>query len=125
MSELTLTKIRFRNSVWEGRIAGAPTTGKRPRIEVTHLDQPVDGVELVEGTDSTFWTLTVPVPEYAIADGVQTFLIRDVDADAKLGSFTIIAGESVPDDLRAEVELLRAELDMLKRAFRRHCLETM
>jgi hypothetical protein len=29
------------------------------------------------------------------------------------------------DDLRAEVDLLRAELDMLKRAFRRHCLETM
>jgi hypothetical protein len=28
------------------------------------------------------------------------------------------------DDLRAEVDLLRAELDMLKRAFRRHCLET-
>ena len=25
----------------------------------------------------------------------------------------------------AEVELLRAELDMLKRAFRLHCLETM
>jgi hypothetical protein len=26
--------------------------------------------------------------------------------------------------LRAEVDLLRAELDMLKRAFRRHCVET-
>ncbi|SDE05279.1 hypothetical protein [Ruegeria marina] len=124
MTDLSLTKIRFRNSVWEGRIAGAPTTGKRPDIKVSHLDQPVPGVELKEGTDSTFWTLTIPIPDEAIADGVQTFLIWDAAADVKLGSFTIIAGESVPDDLRAEVELLRAELDMLKRAFRRHCLET-
>ena len=41
-----------------------------------------------------------------------------------LGDFTLMAGDAVADDLRAEVELLRAELDMLKRAFRRHCLET-
>ncbi|HCE71073.1 hypothetical protein KQ247_08205 [Ruegeria pomeroyi] len=124
MSDLTLTKIRLRNGAWEGRLTGAPTTGKRPDIRVTHLDQPVPDVELVEGTDSSFWTLTIPVPDYAIADGVQTFLIVDGETETKLGDFTLIAGESVPDDLRAEVELLRAELDMLKRAFRRHCLET-
>ena len=29
------------------------------------------------------------------------------------------------DDNSDAVEMLRAELDMLKRAFRRHCLETM
>lgn len=124
MSDLTLTKIRLRNGVWEGRLTGAPTTGKRPDIRVTHLDLPVPDVELVEGTDSSFWTLTIPVPDYAVADGVQTFLIVDGETDTKLADFTLIAGESVPDDLRAEVELLRAELDMLKRAFRRHCLET-
>jgi hypothetical protein len=28
------------------------------------------------------------------------------------------------EDIRAEVDLLRAELDLLKRAFRRHCSET-
>ena len=46
------------------------------------------------------------------------------DWEEVLGSFTLIAGEALGDDLRAEVSLLRAELDMLKRAFRRHCLET-
>ena len=51
-------------------------------------------------------------------------MIIDADANVKLGDFTLIAGEPLADDLRAEVELLRAELDMLKRAFRRHCLET-
>ena len=37
---------------------------------------------------------------------------------------TIVTGVAMEDDVRAEIDLLRAELDMLKRAFRRHCLET-
>ena len=125
MSTLTLTKIRFRNGKWEGRIGNAPDTGARPDLRVLHLDQPVEGVVLSEGNSGTEWNLTIPVPDHAIADGVQTFLISDGATDSKLGDFTLIAGEAVADDLRAEVELLRAELDMLKRAFRRHCLETM
>ena len=32
--------------------------------------------------------------------------------------------EELDDDIRAEVDLLRAELDMLKSAFRRHSVET-
>lgn len=67
----------------------------------------------------------MPIPAEAVADGVQTFVIFDAAGSTRLGDFTLIAGEAVSDDLRAEVELLRAELDMLKRAFRRHCLETM
>jgi len=52
-------------------------------------------------------------------------LVEDGKTGGKLGSFTVIAGEALGDDIRAEMDLLRAELDMLKRAFRRHCLETM
>jgi hypothetical protein len=55
---------------------------------------------------------------------VQVFLINDAATGETLDSFTIITGEPLEDDIRAEVELLRAELDMLKRAFRRHCVET-
>lgn len=124
MTELTLTKIRMRNGAWEGRLTGVPTTGKRPSIRVTYLDQHIEDFELSEGSDSSFWDLKITIPQHAIADGVQTFLIYDQDTDTKLGDFTLIAGEAISDDLRAEVELLRAELDMLKRAFRRHCLET-
>lgn len=124
MSDLTLTKIRMRNRRWEGRVTGASTSGARPDIRVSYLDRPVDGVELTEGPQPGVWDLAVPVPEEAIADGVHTILIYDGASDAKLGNFTLIAGEAVGDDLRAEVDLLRAELDTLKRAFRRHCLET-
>jgi len=125
MSELTLTKIRMRNGRWEGRLTGAPTSGARPEIRVTYLDQPVEDVALSEADEPGAWDLAVPVPDHAVADGVHCFLILDAASGDKLGDFALIGGEAVSDDLRAEVELLRAELDMLKRAFRRHCLETM
>lgn len=125
MSNLTLTKIRLRNGIWEARIKTPKDSEARPDIRVTYLDSPVEAVKLTEGTEEGLWNLSVPVPAQAVADGVHSFLIFDGADDTKLGDFTLIAGETVADDLRAEVELLRAELDMLKRAFRRHCLETM
>ena len=125
MSNLTLTKIRLRNGTWEGRIGGADTGDEPPDIRVTFLDQPVEGVDLQVGDGAGIWNLSIPVPGHAVADGVHTILILNGADDTKLGDFTLLAGEAMADDLRAEVELLRAELDMLKRAFRRHCLETM
>lgn len=124
MSSLQLTKIRFRNGTWEGRLSSASASAERPGITVMFQDQPVQDVQLHEGERDGEWTLRVPVPAEAVADGVQTFVIFDDAGNSRLGDFTLIAGEAVADDLRAEVELLRAELDMLKRAFRRHCLET-
>ncbi|WP_424985620.1 hypothetical protein [Microbulbifer sp. S227A] len=123
MSDLTLTKTRFAQGHWEGRVSG-PARGARPRIEVRHLDQVVEGVELTEGSAPGQWNLVVPVPGWALSDGIQTFVILDASRDAKLGEFALIAGDAAADNLRAEVDLLRAELDMLKRAFRRHCRET-
>ncbi|MBY6066063.1 hypothetical protein KUW17_04875 [Leisingera aquaemixtae] len=125
MSSLTLTKIRFRNGIWEGKISNAPASGAKPDITVMFQDQPVGSVILTEGQTEGDWLVAIPVPAEALADGVQTFVIFDAADSTRLGDFTLIAGEAVSDDLRAEVELLRAELDMLKRAFRRHCLETM
>jgi len=125
MSNLTLTKIHIRNSTWVGRVHSDDDSGTRPDVRVTYLDQPVDSVDLQEGDGVGIWDLSIPVPSHAVTDGVQTFLIIDGASDTKLGDFTLIAGEGMADDMRAEVELLRAELDMLKRAFRRHCLETM
>ena len=120
MSDLTLTRTRLRHGVWEGQITGA----KKPEVQVTYLDRPVEGVTLTDSAEPGIWELSVTVPPEAISDGVQTFVIADVATGTRLGDFTLIAGEANADDLRAEVELLRAELDMLKRAFRRHRVET-
>ncbi|UWQ91790.1 hypothetical protein QEZ52_19445 [Aliisedimentitalea scapharcae] len=125
MTDLTLTKIRFRNGKWEGRLEGTQDTGVKPSVRVTCLDRPVETVTLEDGETGKTWKLTITIPSEAIADGVQTFLIFDTDTDTKLGTFNLIGGDPAADDLLAEISLLRAELDMLKRAFRRHCLETM
>ena len=121
MSTLTLTPKMLRNGVWEG-IIHQKGSGV-PQVAVTHLDRPISDISLNEAGNNQ-WTLLVPIPPEAIADGVQLFLITDQSDDSTLGQFTLIAGEALGDDMRAELELLRAELDMLKRAFRRHCVET-
>ncbi|PIE16070.1 MAG: hypothetical protein CSA68_04215 [Rhodobacterales bacterium] len=125
MTNLTLTPTRLLEGVWEGVLTlQEPDAAYQPEIEVSHLNQPLEGVEISEDRDNNHWRLQVPVPVTALSDGVHSFLISDKRSGEKLGSFTILAGEPLSDDIRAEVELLRAELDMLKRAFRRHCVET-
>ena len=51
-------------------------------------------------------------------------MILDRSEERVLASFSIVAGDALAEDIRAELSLLRAELDMLKKAFRRHCVET-
>ncbi len=126
MSDLKLTKTRLKEGVWEGivRRDKEDSHAELPQIEVTLEDRPLAGVELIADQEGAY-VLRVPIPVKAIGDGVQTFLIRDKAAGVTLDHFTLIAGEGVENDIRAEIDLLRAELDMLKRAFRRHCLDTM
>ncbi|PVA10156.1 hypothetical protein DC366_10925 [Pelagivirga sediminicola] len=124
MSDLTLTKTRLFEGVWEGQLTHEGEGNMQPDIEVTHLERPIGGVEVTEAADGSFWTLRVPIPPEVIADGVQTFLIRDRRAGVTLDSFALMSGDALGYDIRAEMMLLREELDMLKRAFRRHCLET-
>lgn len=115
-----LTKTRIRSGVWEGVLSGPSDP---PKLEVTLLGQPIEGVTIasIPGRAGD-WAVRVPIPAEALSEGVQTFLIRD--GAETLAHFTVITGVAMEDDMRAEVDLLRAELDMLKRAFRRHCLET-
>ncbi|MGL4320221.1 MAG: hypothetical protein ACRCS3_05095 [Paracoccaceae bacterium] len=117
-----LTKTRIRAGVWEGVLTGM---AGEPKLEALHLEQVVAGlmVQPMDGQPGA-WALRLPIPVNVLSEGVQTFLIREVGAADVLGHFTIITGVAMEDDVRAEIDLLRAELDMLKRAFRRHCLET-
>lgn len=123
MSALQLTKTMMRKGVWQGILTQSGDTP--PQIEVTHLDKPVADVAVTHDAEAGHWNVSIPIPPEAVADGVHTLLIMDKATGEKIGHDTLIAGEVVGDDMRAEVDLLRAELDMLKRAFRRHCLETM
>jgi hypothetical protein len=122
MTETTLTKTRIRAGVWEGVLSGAAGT---PALDVLHLEQPVAGVTVAPIAERPGeFAVQVPIPAELLSEGVQTFLIRNRGTGQTLAHFTIITGVAMEDDVRAEIDLLRAELDMLKRAFRRHCLET-
>ena len=123
MAYLQLTKTRIQAGVWEGVLTGAETL---PEIAVSHLSQPVAGVSVKEDPDNPGqYFVRVPIPAELLSDGVQTFVISDRATEERLASFAIITGQPMDADFRAEMDLLRAELDMLKRAFRRHCVETM
>lgn len=122
MSTLELIKTTIKMGVWHGVITGAGSDA--PQIVVALHDAPIDGVSVTPNSLEGAWTLSVQIPPDAIADGVQTLLIIDAVRDEQIGHITLLAGDVLSDDIRAEMDLLRAELDMLKRAFRRHCLET-
>lgn len=124
MAELTLTRMRLAEGVWEGLLAGRGETP--PRLRIRHADAVVGEAETVaagEGGGSARWLVRFRLPAERLSDGVQTFVIENAETGDALAHETVIAGDVLEDDLRAEVALLRAELDMLKRAFRRHCSE--
>lgn len=119
---MQLTKTRLQSGVWEGVLSGS-SAGATPALSVTHLNVAVPEVSLSALPDGG-WAVRIPVPLAAVADGVQTIVISDPATGETLDSFALIGGEALSEDIRAEMDLLRAELDMLKRAFRRHCVET-
>ena len=122
MTEAKLINTRIRAGIWEGLLIGHSNP---PQIEVMHLEMPLKDVRVTADTAQPGqWAVQVPIPLQALSDGVQTFVIRDASTGAKLAHFTVIAGAALEDDIRSELDLLRAELDLLKRAFRRHCVET-
>lgn len=108
--------------ILRARGKGNPT----PRIEMIHLGEVVGSVSVEPvGTDGDNWEVTADIPKEFLIDGVQTFLFVFAGQTEILDRFSIVTGEPLEEDLRAEIQLLREELDMLKRAFRRHCIETL
>jgi hypothetical protein len=117
---LTLTRTRIANGVWEGVLTGAVGAAA---LEASHQGQRLEGLTVmpVAGQSGTH-AVKLPIPATVLSEGVQTVLIK-ADGDV-LASFTLVAGQPLEEDLRAEISLLRAELDLLKKAFRRHVADT-
>lgn len=114
---LTLEPGRIAGGVWEAALSGA---AEAVPVEVLTGGRAVEGVEVRPLPDGRL-ALRVPIPAWALNEGVQVFLVQA--GGAVLGQFTLIAGEAAAGDIRAELALLRAELDLLKRAFQRHARE--
>lgn len=126
MATLQLTKTRIQAGVYEGVLTSEPRTSTAPKLHASLGGRALERQVTIEpdAAQDGAWTVRLHVPTEALTDGVQSFVIAAEETGETLDSFTILTGEPLEGDLRAEIDLLRAELDMLKKAFRRHCVET-
>jgi hypothetical protein len=117
MSEETLVKVAFQGGRYEGELHAPEETG----IEAVHEGRVIAAARLTHGEGAT--RVSVEFPAEILSDGVQVVNLRSTLTGAVLDRVTFLAGDVLEDDVRAEVALLRDELEMLKRAFRRHVSE--
>jgi len=125
MAEFKLTRTRIRAGQYEGVLTTKARRKTPPKLDASLLGTVLTSATVsADSNDPKKWKVRVNIPAIAISDGVQTFTIQIAAGGEALDSFAIIAGEALQDDFRADIALLRAELEMLKQAFRAHCNET-
>ena len=116
---MQLYKIDFSNGIWRGLLTVVQGNAS-PTLRVELNGVLVEDTTIADGPSECEWIINIPIPRHAIGDGVYTFTIF-IDNDAvPIASFCMTAGRAMEYDLQAEVALLREELEILKRAFRRH-----
>lgn len=115
---IRLARIGLRGGVWEGLAPAGP----RPELRLRHGDRLLPPPDTEKSPDGG-WRVRFRLPLERLSDGAQTFVLEDAQSGEAVASETIVAGEEALAEMRGEVALLRAELDLLKRAFRRHCAE--
>ncbi len=117
MSEEILVKVAFQAGRYEGELQAPDDTG----IEAVHEGRVIAAARLAHPGDGALGTrVSIDFPAEIMSDGVQVVTLRSTVTGAVLDRITFLAGDILDDDIRAEVALLRDELEMLKRAFRRH-----
>lgn len=112
---------------WTGKLTADAAPG---RVYLAHYGNIVALAELTASSAGE-WDVSVKLPPSVLNNGIQCLLMAadNGDADASLqadaqvlGHLNLMAGGPLDDDLVAEVQLLRAEIDMIKREFRRLAL---
>ena len=116
MARLHLTRTGLRDGTWQGILTGDPD-GPAPALILTHLGRRVADADLTADGPGR-WTVRVAIPARCLAEGWTSFMIQEIGGHDTLAAFSFLADDG--EDLRGEVALLRAELDLLKGAVRRH-----
>jgi hypothetical protein len=117
MVDESLVKLSLEAGRYRGELVAPHDTG----IEAVHHGRVVAAARLTRTTeDAERVFVSVDLPSEILSDGVQVVALRSTVTGAVLDRITLLAGDALDEDLRAEVGLLRAELEMLKRAFRQH-----
>lgn len=125
MTDDALVRIRLDAGRYEASLSST-NPAMEQGLEAVHEGKVVAVATLTHDQgDKGRWQVTIDLPATVIADGVQVIAIRAIATGAVLDRITLMSGTPLDEDIRVEVALLRDELEMLKRAFRRHCAETV
>ncbi len=120
----TFTSAGLRGGIWRGMLHRATPPG---RVVLAQNGTTVARAD-VSTAENGAYHVSVRLPADLLTDGVQTFLLLADDGDGddaprpgaeRLAQLPVVAGRALDGDLRAEIELLRAELDLVKREVRR------
>lgn len=118
----TLEKTALRGGQYQGILANRGNGSTTPpELTAEHEGAEVGTLTIspIEDAENQHM-VTLHLPVTLLAEGVQTVVIRDRATGDIMDSIAIVAGVEPPEDIRVEVDLMRAELELLKRAFRRH-----
>lgn len=117
-----LTRVRIKGGRYEGLMTASTDVAG---LEALHEGKVIAVASLApDEAQPGSWRVAVDLPAEVIGEGVQVISLRSTLSGAVLDRVTLMAGTPLDEDIRAEVALLRDEIEMLKRAFRRHCAET-
>ena len=117
---MKLTRVALKAGRYEGRLTGA--NGQVPIIELVHLDRVIGHAEVTPAEGGH--QVVADMPPVVLSDGVQVVTLRSAADGTALDRLSFLMGSGLDEDFRGELALLRDELELLKRAFRRHCVET-
>ncbi len=121
MDDETLVQVRLQGGVYEGVLTAPRCEG----IEALHQGKVAATADLHENpTAPGTHRVVVSLPASVLSEGVQVVSLRSVASGAILDRITLMAGNALAEDVRADIALLRDELEMLKRAFRRHVADS-
>ena len=118
---MTLTRTRLQGGRYEGILTADDMP---PVIEAVHMERIIGTADVSPSTGKNRFQVGFDLPASVVSDGVQVVSLRSASDGEVLDRITLLAGAALDEDLRAEIALMRDELDLLKRAFRRHCTET-
>lgn len=117
-------KATVANGRYTARVSlpGHTDADSPPALDLRLRDRSLDGLEIAHMRNE-IWHVALDLPDDILTEGVQALLLTAQDGTQILHSYPIASGVTLSEDLVTEVALLRAELDLLKRAFRRKLTE--
>lgn len=120
-----MAEVLVRTTLQAGRYEGVLTGAGQTEIEALHKGRIVGVAQVTKHPDDPgAMHVALDLPTDVLSDGVQVVGLRSTATGEVLDHITLMAGSALDEDIRSEMSLLREELEMLKRAFRRHCADT-